>query len=53
MTDMQSVVNRTLHSALLALAGLLVCALAPVQAQTGPIEELSAFPSDKLEISVR
>jgi len=52
MTAMQSMLNRPLHRALLALGGLLfLCALAPVKAQTGPIEELSAFPSDKLEIS--
>jgi len=44
--------NRSVARALLALCALLfICSLAPVRAQTGPIEELSAFPSDKLEIS--
>jgi uncharacterized membrane protein (UPF0127 family) len=44
--------NRSVARPLLALCALLfIGSLAPVRAQTGPIEELSAFPSDKLEIS--
>ena len=52
MTAMRPMLNRSWHHALLALGGLsFLSMLVPVRAQTGPIEELSAFPSDKLEIS--
>jgi uncharacterized membrane protein (UPF0127 family) len=51
MTAMQLVLNRPFPRALLALCGLIFLgSFAPGHAQTGPIEELSAFPSDKLEI---
>jgi len=52
MTAMRSVLNKPLPRALLVLCGLsFLGSLLPVRAQMGPIEELSAFPSDKLEIS--
>ncbi len=53
MTAMQPVLERkTLRIGFLAMCMLLTLgAFAPTRAQTGPIEELSAFPSGKLEIS--
>ena len=53
MTVMRSPQGRKIfRRALLAMSGLLLLgAYVPSHAQTGPIEELSAFPSDKLEIS--
>jgi len=54
MTVMQSVLlpRKSKRRAWLALCGMLVlCSFQSLRAQTGPIEELSAFPSNKLEIS--
>jgi uncharacterized membrane protein (UPF0127 family) len=54
MTVMQSMPldSKTMRHAFLAVCGLLLLASTGLlRAQTGPIEELSAFPSDKLEIS--
>jgi uncharacterized membrane protein (UPF0127 family) len=54
MTAMRSQVlkSKSPRPALLALCGLLALAsIEPLCAQTAPIEELSAFPSDKLEIT--
>jgi uncharacterized membrane protein (UPF0127 family) len=48
----QPLERKTLRIAFMAMCGLLILgSYVPLHAQIGPIEELSAFPSGKLEIS--